>query len=141
LHDEFPLARTIYGGHGPVVDDAQAKIVEYIEHRRMRERELIEALAEGPKTIPELVLKIYGESRPVLWPAMARQMLAYLIALQLEGRVVAERLDRPMSDRERWILNPPLEQLVGAEHAEIIAAELGASLFIESLYAYRLTAA
>ena len=138
LAHEFPDARTIYGGHGPRVDDAQAKIAEYIEHRAMRERELVDALASGEKTIPDLVLHIYGEHRPVLWPAMARQMLAYLIALESEGRVASRRLDRAMTDRERWILNPPLVELVGAEQAEVIAAELGAELYLSDLYVYTL---
>ena len=139
LENELPEARTIYGGHGPVVEDARAKIAEYIEHRAMRERELTGALASGPKTIPDLVLEIYGEARPVLWPAMARQMLAYLIALESEGRVASRRLDRAMTDRERWILNPPLEEIVGSEQAEVIAAELGSQLYLNDLYLYNLT--
>jgi glyoxylase-like metal-dependent hydrolase (beta-lactamase superfamily II) len=138
LADEFPDARTIYGGHGPVVTDARAKIAEYIAHRKMRERELLEELARGEATIPQMVLAIYGSARPVLWPAMARQMLAYLIALEREGRVTARRLDREMTDRERWILNPPLEEIVGREEAAVIAAELGSMLRLETLYAYRL---
>jgi glyoxylase-like metal-dependent hydrolase (beta-lactamase superfamily II) len=138
LANEFPDARRIYGGHGPVVEDARAKIAEYVAHRAMRERELTGALARGEKTIPDLVLEIYGDARPVLWPAMARQMLAYLIALESEGRVASRRLDRPMTDRERWILNPPLEELVGSEQAEVIAAELGAQLTLNDLYVYTL---
>lgn len=140
LANEFADARVIYGGHGPMVDDARAKIAEYIEHREMRERELTDALAGRPKTIPDLVLKIYGDARPVLWPAMARQMLAYLIALESEGRVASRRLDRPMTDRERWILNPPLEELVGTEQAEVIAEELGAQLTLTDLFVYTLRA-
>lgn len=138
LADEFPDARIIYGGHGPIVHDARAKIAEYVEHRIMRERELTSALASGEKTIPDLVLEIYGEARPVLWPAMARQMLAYLMALESEGRVASHRLDRPMTDRERWILNPPLEEIVGADQAEVIAEELGAELSLTDLNVYSL---
>ena len=141
LADEFPDARTIYGGHGPVVDDARAKIAEYIAHRRLRERELIDALAaNGAQTIPELVLWIYGDDRPELMPAMARQILAHLIALEGESRVVAHRIERSMTPQEMWILNPSLEDLVGTEQAAVIAAELGASLRLDHLYAYRLTA-
>lgn len=138
LAGEFAEARIIHGGHGPIVLDAQAKIAEYIAHREMREHELIDALALGPQTIPELVLRIYGDDRPVLWPAMARQMLAYLIALEQEGRVSAHRLDRAMTEQETWILNPPLEKLVGAEQAEVIVAELGAMLRLDALYSYEL---
>ncbi len=139
LAGEFPDARKIYGGHGPVVEDAQAKIAEYIAHRRLRERELIDALASnGTQTIPELVLWIYGDDRPELMPAMARQMLAHLMALESEGRVLARAVDRAMSEEERWILNPPLEKLVGSEQAAVIAAELGSSLRLDQLYAYRL---
>jgi glyoxylase-like metal-dependent hydrolase (beta-lactamase superfamily II) len=139
LATEFNEARTIYGGHGPIVTDAQAKIVEYIEHRHLRERQLLDQLAAGPKTIVELVLAIYGEERSVLWPAMARQMLAYLIALEGEGRVASEPLDRPMTQREAWMLNPPLERLVGAEQAAVIRAELGSEMRLERLRCYRLS--
>ena len=138
LRDEFPDARVIYGGHGERVDDAQAKIAEYIAHRIERERELVAALELAPATIPELVLRIYGRARPVLWPAMARQMLAYLIALQQEGRVQAEAVVRAMTDEETAILNPPWEAIVGEEHAALVRAELGAMLHLDVLYRYAL---
>jgi glyoxylase-like metal-dependent hydrolase (beta-lactamase superfamily II) len=139
LADEFADARTIYCGHGPIVENARVKIAEYIEHRKMREREIVDALALEPHTIPELVLRIYGNARPVLWPAMARQMLAHLMALEREGRVTAERVDRPFTAEEQWILNPPIEQIVGKEHAAFVAEELGAMLHVDALYRYRLT--
>jgi glyoxylase-like metal-dependent hydrolase (beta-lactamase superfamily II) len=139
LADEFAGARTIYGGHGPIVTDARAKIEEYIAHRRLREDELIDALARrGAQTIPELVLYIYGDARPELWPAMARQLLAHLQALQSEARVVAEPLGRPMSEQEGWILNPPVEQLVERAQRDLAAAELGSAMRLDELDAYRL---
>jgi glyoxylase-like metal-dependent hydrolase (beta-lactamase superfamily II) len=138
LADEFAQARIIYGGHGERIDDAQAKIAEYIEHRRMRERELIEALAVAPQTIPELVLRIYGASRPILWPAMARQMLAYLMALEEEGRVTQVPIDAAMDAQATAIMNPPWEQIVGEDQAAVVRAELGAMLHVEQLYRYTL---
>jgi glyoxylase-like metal-dependent hydrolase (beta-lactamase superfamily II) len=137
---EFPDAQRIYGGHGPIVDDAQGKIAEYITHREMREAELLRALESGPQTIPQLVLHIYGRERPVLWPAMARQLLAYLLALAQEGIVRAEALAREMTAEESAILNPAWESIVGAEHAPLVEAELGAMLKLDTLYAYRLVA-
>jgi glyoxylase-like metal-dependent hydrolase (beta-lactamase superfamily II) len=140
LAQEFSEARRILGGHGPPVEDAQAKISEYIAHRQVREAELVSALAAGGAlTIPELVIRIYGGTRSILWPAMARQMLAYLIALQDEGYVAAEAISRDMTEQERAILNPPWASIVGVEHAAVVEAELGAMMQLETLYRYRLT--
>lgn len=140
LRDEFSDAATIYPGHGPRVDDVPAKIAEYVEHRRERERELIDALRRlQAATIPELVRAIYGEDRPQLLPAMARQLLAHLIALQREGAVVAEPLGRPMTAAESWMLNPPVEDVVGPDEAALVRAELGTQLHLDRLDRYRLT--
>jgi glyoxylase-like metal-dependent hydrolase (beta-lactamase superfamily II) len=138
LRDEFPQARHIFGGHGPVVERAQEKIAEYIAHREMRQNELLEALREGPQTIPDLVQRIYGETRRILWPAAARQMLAYLMPLTQEGVVHAVMLDRPLTSEETAILNPSWESIVGAEHAPLIEAELGAMLKLDHVYEYSL---
>ena len=136
---EFGDAARIYGGHGPAVEDARAKLDEYIAHRKLREAELLAALRTAPMTIPQLVLAIYGTTRPVLWPAAARQLLAYLIALSEEGTVSARALDRPMTEQENTILNPAWESIVGAEHAPVIRAELGAMLKLDTLYEYQLS--
>jgi glyoxylase-like metal-dependent hydrolase (beta-lactamase superfamily II) len=138
LRDEFPNAQRIYGGHGPPVENAQAKIAEYIAHRELRQRELIDALRAKPLTIPELVANIYGETRRVLWPAAARQLLAYLIPLESDGIVSAELLDRDLTPEETSILNPSWESIVGAEHAPVIEAELGAQLKLDQVYRYTL---
>lgn len=138
LRSDFGGAARIYGGHGPIVEDARAKIDEYIAHRKMREAELLRALDGGPATIPQLVTAIYPTTPHVLWPAAARQLLAYLIALSEEGTVTARALDRPMSDQENAILNPAWESIVGAEHAPVMRAELGAMLKLDTLYEYSL---
>ena len=139
LRDRFNDARRIYGGHGPIVGDPHAKILEYIEHRRLREREVLAQLAHGEQTIPALVLQIYGPDRAMLWPAMARQLLAYLIALAQEGRVAARPLERALTAQENAILNPSWAAMVGAEQAALIEAELGSMLRLDRLYGYRLT--
>lgn len=137
LRTEFSQAQHIYGGHGPRVDDAQGKITEYIAHRELRQRELLDVLRMSPSTIPELVARIYGETRRVLWPAAARQMLAYLVPLEEEGVVSAELLARDLNEEETAILNPSWESIVGAEHAPVIEAELGAQLTLDRLFLYR----
>jgi glyoxylase-like metal-dependent hydrolase (beta-lactamase superfamily II) len=138
LASEFPDARRIYGGHGEIVEDAQTKIAEYIEHRARRQTELLDALRVAPATIPELVATIYGETRRILWPAAARQLLAYLLPL-IEDRVVsATLLDRPLNEDETAILNPAWETIVGAEHAPVIEAELGSMHKLDRVYRYAL---
>ncbi|HWM80409.1 MAG TPA: MBL fold metallo-hydrolase, partial [Methylomirabilota bacterium] len=52
--------RRIYPAHGPVVEDAPGKIQEYIDHRMERERQIVEALGNGARTIPEMVKIIYA---------------------------------------------------------------------------------
>jgi glyoxylase-like metal-dependent hydrolase (beta-lactamase superfamily II) len=138
LADEFAGARTIYGGHGPVVDDAPAKIAEYIAHRKMREEQIVAALGVGARTIPDLVRAIYSQQRVALWPAMARQVLAHLLALEEEGRVTSTPVRRALRPEESEMLNPNLEEIVGPEEAALLEAELGTQMRLESLDEYRL---
>ena len=138
LANAYGGARTIHGGHGPRVDDAQAKLREYVEHRRRREEELLLALALAPQTIPDLVRRIYADVRPVLWPAAARQMLAYLLPLEREGRVRSREMARPLDAAENAILNPEWASIVGEEHAELVEAELGAMLHLDTVRLYEL---
>ncbi len=138
LAREYSNARFILGGHGPVVNDAKAKIAEYISHRKLRETQLIDALSCGAQTIPELVARVYAQTRRELWPAAARQILAYLDALCSEGRVSATPAPRPMSAEEYAMLNPDWDSLVDPELAKVLDAELGAEYRIEKLDHYAL---
>jgi glyoxylase-like metal-dependent hydrolase (beta-lactamase superfamily II) len=137
LADEFGDARVLYGGHGPVVNDPKAKIAEYIAHRQMREQQILDALSDGPLMIPDLVRRIYSPQRQPLWPAMARQILAHLVALEDEGRVSSHVLERAMTPEEWAILNPRIEEFVGPQEAAVITAELGAEMRLESLRLYQ----
>lgn len=79
--------RLLYPGHGPLVFDAVAKLDEYLEHRRERERQVLEALAEGKATPREMVPGIYGGEVPEeLYPLAERSVLAHLLKLEREGR-------------------------------------------------------
>ncbi len=139
LLDEFADAAVIYGGHGEPIHNPRAKVLEYIAHRRSRQQEILNALAAGPQTIPQLVQTIYHDTNPILWPAAARQMLAYLLALEQEGRVQSHRADREMTPQEYAILNPEWETIVGAEHARTVEEELGAMLRLDTIREYALS--
>ncbi len=140
LRDEFPGAHRIYGGHGDPIDDPRAKLDEYIAHREARETALLVALRDGPQTIPELVARLYEDVSPVLWPAAARQVLAYLIALEREGRVRRRDLGRAPNAEESALLAPDLSKLADPDSAAVAAAELGFDAAPASISAYALTA-
>jgi glyoxylase-like metal-dependent hydrolase (beta-lactamase superfamily II) len=78
--------RTIYPGHGPVVFDARGKLAEYIAHREDRERQILAVLAEGPRSIGEVVATIYFDHPREVHPLAARSVLAHLLKLETEGR-------------------------------------------------------
>ncbi len=138
LLDDFGDARTIYGGHGDPVRDPAAKLRDYLAHRGARQQEILRVLRSGPQTIPELVRTVYRETNPILWPAAARQLLAYLIALE-EERVVRSRSGASeMSNEDRALLNPAWASIVGPEHAPIVEEELGAMLHLDEARIYEL---
>lgn len=97
---QLDVAR-IYPAHGPVIDDAPAKIREYIEHRLERERQILAALADGCATIPEIVAQVYACVAPVLHGAAALSVQSHLRALAREGRV-KERI--VPGEASRWEL-------------------------------------
>jgi len=78
----------IYPAHGPVIDDPGAKLSEYIEHRRDRERQVVDALEAGLASIPKIVERIYAEVPKALHPVAERSILAHLEKLSSDGRVV-----------------------------------------------------
>jgi glyoxylase-like metal-dependent hydrolase (beta-lactamase superfamily II) len=79
--------RTVYPGHGPVALRGTAKLDEYLEHRAMRERQVLDALAAGPRSIEELVAEIYAEYPREVLELAGRSVLAHLLKLDAEGRV------------------------------------------------------
>ncbi len=125
LRDEYGDAAALYGGHGPEMRDVRAKLDEYIAHRETREAQIVDALREGSATVPALVERVYRDVGRHLWPAAARQVLAYLIALQDEGRVRAEAMSRPPTRDEAALLDPDLSKLDGNAGADVVRAELG----------------
>jgi glyoxylase-like metal-dependent hydrolase (beta-lactamase superfamily II) len=78
--------RTIYPGHGPVVLDAQAKLREYLDHRAERETQILAALADGARTVEDLVGRIYAEYPTDVRELAARSVEAHLAKLEVEGR-------------------------------------------------------
>ncbi|MSO34982.1 MAG: MBL fold metallo-hydrolase [Acidobacteria bacterium] len=77
--------------HGPVIEDPERLITQYLEHRRQREEQVLAALAERIETVDAITDRIYATLAPAL-VAMARDsVLAHLIKLEADGR--AQRHD------------------------------------------------
>ena len=78
---------TIYPGHGPLVEAPADKLDEYIQHRLERERQVLDALAGGAGTAPEIRARVYEDLDPRLFGAAEGSVLAHLVKLVNEGRV------------------------------------------------------
>jgi glyoxylase-like metal-dependent hydrolase (beta-lactamase superfamily II) len=74
-------------GHGPLIEDPQAKIADYVEHRLMRERFLVEALEAGERSREKLLDAAWFDVPEAMRPAAAFAMQAHLEKLAEEGRV------------------------------------------------------
>ena len=74
-------------GHGPWITDPAAKLAEYVEHRQMRERRLLEALAAGQRSRAELLTTVWDDIPLELLPMAAMAMEAHLEKLAGEGRL------------------------------------------------------
>jgi len=87
--------RTIYPGHGPVVEDAAGKLREYLDHRRQRVQQVVDALAaNGAATVEELVGAIYTDLAANLQAPAGRNVRANLELLATEGKVAVAAGDR-----------------------------------------------
>ena len=79
-----------YPGHGPVIEDGPAKVLEYIKHRRQREKQVLDVLAgekEGGWTSMDVVKVIYKDYPESLWEPAERGVLQILDKLLKEGKV------------------------------------------------------
>jgi glyoxylase-like metal-dependent hydrolase (beta-lactamase superfamily II) len=78
--------RAIYPGHGPIRTDAVDLIGQYIRHREMRNSQILELLAVGRRSIPELRAAIYPGLAPGLERAAESQLEAHLLYLMERGQ-------------------------------------------------------
>jgi glyoxylase-like metal-dependent hydrolase (beta-lactamase superfamily II) len=74
-------------GHGPWITDPAAKLAEYVEHRQMRERRMLEALAAGERSRASLLATVWDDIPIELLPMAAMAMEAHLEKLESEGRL------------------------------------------------------
>ena len=79
-------------GHGAAMDDAGRVIDDYIEHRLMRERQIVDAVRSGAATINDIIDVVYAAVPEALRPAAEHQLKVQLDKLIADGAVaVGER--------------------------------------------------
>jgi len=81
-------------GHGPTIWEPRAKLDQYIEHRLQRERLLLAALAEGRRSITELLNAAWADVSADLRPVAAVSLRAHLDKLEDEHRLPGD-VERP----------------------------------------------
>ena len=92
-----------YPAHGAVIEDSRARIKEYIDHRAMRQREVIEVLGqqhgEEGWEVMDIVKIIYKDVSENLHFAASRGIFQILDKLLNEDKVHHD------TDKDTWMLN------------------------------------
>jgi glyoxylase-like metal-dependent hydrolase (beta-lactamase superfamily II) len=76
--------RRIWPAHGPHVDDPSAVVRAHIEHRLLRERQIVEAISAGHRTVEAIAQSIYDGLAPGLAAAAAENVRAHLVKLTID---------------------------------------------------------
>jgi endoribonuclease LACTB2 len=80
-------AKQLLPAHGPMIEDGESKLREYIAHRTMREDRVAAALAgKTDAALADLMPEAYGDTPKLLWPLAERSLRAHLDKLVGEGR-------------------------------------------------------
>ncbi|NKB38524.1 MAG: MBL fold metallo-hydrolase [Gammaproteobacteria bacterium] len=74
--------KTLYPAHGPANRDGVALIKQFLEHRKHREKAVINALNYKSQSIDDLLPKIYDDVPKAVYPIASRSLLAGLIKLE-----------------------------------------------------------
>jgi glyoxylase-like metal-dependent hydrolase (beta-lactamase superfamily II) len=77
-------------GHGPPLREPQELVHEMLTHRMAREETIATKLGEGPADTYTLMNAVYSQVNPRLRKAAERNVLAHLLKLETEGRVIRD---------------------------------------------------
>jgi len=81
----------LYPGHGDAMDDPQAVVADYIEHRLARERQILRAIEDGATTVGEIVEQVYADVDEAYHRMAGRSVASHLSKSAEEGLVVFSR--------------------------------------------------
>jgi glyoxylase-like metal-dependent hydrolase (beta-lactamase superfamily II) len=77
--------------HGGVIENPAAVLRAYIDHRREREAQIVDALRAGDSSPEAIVKRVYQDLRESLVPLAKESVIAHLLKLQHEGRARVEQ--------------------------------------------------
>jgi len=80
--------------HGPAIDDPPSLLRAYIEHRREREAQILDALRGGAIEVDAIVARVYAGLNDHVRARARETVTAHLVKLEREGRAVRQG--------ERW---------------------------------------
>jgi glyoxylase-like metal-dependent hydrolase (beta-lactamase superfamily II) len=101
---ELPNLKVICPGHGKLIWDPRERIQMYINHRNMREQQILGVLAEGgPWTSWDIMLRLYPDIDKRLRRAAENNVRAHLVQLEDEDRLTvhAGKPRRPSAARKQ----------------------------------------
>jgi glyoxylase-like metal-dependent hydrolase (beta-lactamase superfamily II) len=82
--------QTYYPTHGPPIPAPIEFARSLIAHRQDRARQILECLAAGPKTVPDMVNAMYTATPHILYMAAGQSVLSHLYQLAELGQVSTE---------------------------------------------------
>jgi glyoxylase-like metal-dependent hydrolase (beta-lactamase superfamily II) len=82
--------RRLLPAHGPAIDDPQTTLTGYLEHRRQREGQVLDALRAGHASVQAIAESIYDGLASALMQAAQENVRAHLEKLKTEGRAKDE---------------------------------------------------
>jgi glyoxylase-like metal-dependent hydrolase (beta-lactamase superfamily II) len=91
--------------HGPVIEDPEALLRGYIEHRQEREQQIIDLLRDGAVGPDAIVARLYRGLKETLVPMARESVLAHLLKLEREGR--ARRAGEAAHPADAWHIIEP----------------------------------
>lgn len=77
-------------GHGPPIPRPRPFVRAYLAHRRMREGQILQAVEDGLRTVPEMVRRLYAHLPARMHWAAGRSVLAHLEHMAASGRVTVD---------------------------------------------------
>jgi glyoxylase-like metal-dependent hydrolase (beta-lactamase superfamily II) len=83
---ELPVS-ALFPAHGPVMANAKRKIQEYVDHRLLRERKILDAWERGHRDAAAIVKDVYTDVSPAMYGLAERSVIAHLEKLREDGRI------------------------------------------------------